>query len=541
MVAEGLRCQGRDPANYGRFANQGRLATWISGPTEPGCGRVRWIRSLPSFTMRDPSMCGTATTKSILLRTGSVSTEHHAYLLIWGISCWFAMNAPAVLELPLDDALLKVLSSESRREILRLLRERRMTGAELAQRLDLGKPAVAEHLKKLQEAELIERQDDPERRWVYYNLTARGRGILEPQRVRFYLVMSVAALALMVGVALTLGFMVLFQGGQAESLAAFPGSDGQGTDANLIRPPGTPAHSIAAEAGNTTAPPATTDRILQGDLPKAAPLPVSSQGVASPTLILDERSGTSPLKPASQAGAVTVLLYRARDVDATNNTVRLHVVTLNATQLAAANLTKAAENAASVPGLGLLLEVPDDTPLLAAQGTIAVDVKTTNATSETGTNGTQQSPTSAAASQPAPDSTTPATSTREPQASSTPPTSQTEATAPASQPVTTATATQPVTTAPGATSSSPQSDATPSVAPQPAALPDAVQTPMPSGEAPDSVVVEPAGPTGPQWAATVDSAKPHAAAAPLRGANAAPIPLLALLGAALVVSLLRRP
>src|SRR5688500_14467500 len=54
--------------------------------------------------------------------------------------CTSFMTAPSLLELPLDDELLKVLASDTRRDILRLLLERRMTGTELATRLDLGKP-----------------------------------------------------------------------------------------------------------------------------------------------------------------------------------------------------------------------------------------------------------------------------------------------------------------------------------------------------------------------------------------------------------------
>lgn len=175
------------------------------------------------------------------------------------------MNAPAVLELPLDDNLLKVLSSESRREILRLLVERRMTGAELATRLDLGKPAVAEHLKKLQDSELIERFDDPERRWVYYGLSHRGRSILEPSKVRFYLVLAVAAIGLMLGMALALGIVAFLQSHDSGALAPAVGGH-HGADAALGTVPGQAANTAFTKSATTAPNPATAGGPAAGNV-----------------------------------------------------------------------------------------------------------------------------------------------------------------------------------------------------------------------------------------------------------------------------------
>ncbi|HWH08555.1 MAG TPA: winged helix-turn-helix domain-containing protein [Candidatus Thermoplasmatota archaeon] len=100
-------------------------------------------------------------------------------------------------DLPMDVGLLKVLASDSRRDILQLLRKRRMTLTELSHALDLKKATVLEHLKKLTEAGLIKRIED-ERLWVYYELTHRGGRVVNPGRTRFYLLMSVAAAAAVV-------------------------------------------------------------------------------------------------------------------------------------------------------------------------------------------------------------------------------------------------------------------------------------------------------------------------------------------------------
>lgn len=109
-------------------------------------------------------------------------------------------------DLALDAALIKVLASDSRRDILRLLKQRRMTLTELAAALDLKKATVLEHLKRLTDANLIKRIDD-ERLWVYYELTAPGKRVVNPGRTRFYLLMGVAAAALVLGGAATAAFL----------------------------------------------------------------------------------------------------------------------------------------------------------------------------------------------------------------------------------------------------------------------------------------------------------------------------------------------
>lgn len=104
-------------------------------------------------------------------------------------------------DLPLEPDLIKVLASDTRREILGRLQDRRMTVTELSRELDLRKATVHEHLKKLVEAELVDRRED-ERLWVYYDLTPRGKRILNPNRTRFYLVVGLGVLAALVGAVL---------------------------------------------------------------------------------------------------------------------------------------------------------------------------------------------------------------------------------------------------------------------------------------------------------------------------------------------------
>lgn len=100
-------------------------------------------------------------------------------------------------DLPIDVDLLKVLASDTRRDILRLLQKRRMTLSEMASSLNLKKATILEHLKKLVEAGLIRRLED-ERLWVYYELTHRGGRLVNPGRTRFFLVLGLGAAAAIV-------------------------------------------------------------------------------------------------------------------------------------------------------------------------------------------------------------------------------------------------------------------------------------------------------------------------------------------------------
>lgn len=105
---------------------------------------------------------------------------------------------------PLDGELIDTLASETRRRILKLLRKRRMTGSELARQLDLTKATVHEHLERLAEADLVDRQEDQERMWVYYELSRRGSRVTNPSKSRMHLVIGAAVLAAAAAIAVLL-------------------------------------------------------------------------------------------------------------------------------------------------------------------------------------------------------------------------------------------------------------------------------------------------------------------------------------------------
>lgn len=109
-------------------------------------------------------------------------------------------------DVPLDASLMKVLASDTRLDLLRLLKQRRMTLSEMARALGLQKATVLEHLGRLTGSGLVRRRDD-ERLWVYYELTRRGANLLHPGRARIYLLVGSSLAAIIVGVALTVALL----------------------------------------------------------------------------------------------------------------------------------------------------------------------------------------------------------------------------------------------------------------------------------------------------------------------------------------------
>lgn len=94
-----------------------------------------------------------------------------------------------VESLTLDREALKALASDTRLDILKRLDERQKTVTELARELELNKATVFEHCERLLGAELIQKIED-DRKWVYYQLSWKGRRILHPERMTIALLLS---------------------------------------------------------------------------------------------------------------------------------------------------------------------------------------------------------------------------------------------------------------------------------------------------------------------------------------------------------------
>ncbi len=99
----------------------------------------------------------------------------------------------------IDRKALFALASETRIEILKKLDKRRMTLTELSESLNMSKTTVKEHLDKLVEAGIIRKVDEG-RKWIYYELTEKGRKILHPDNLtKIILLLSSAIASALVG------------------------------------------------------------------------------------------------------------------------------------------------------------------------------------------------------------------------------------------------------------------------------------------------------------------------------------------------------
>ena len=65
----------------------------------------------------------------------------------------------------------KALSDSTRREILRLLRERDMNAGEIASHFDISKPSISHHLNILRQAKLVQVERNAQERIYSLNAT----------------------------------------------------------------------------------------------------------------------------------------------------------------------------------------------------------------------------------------------------------------------------------------------------------------------------------------------------------------------------------
>ncbi len=83
-------------------------------------------------------------------------------------------------EITLSSEEFKALSSDTRTNLLRLLKDRKHTLSEFSKKTGLSAPTVKQHLETLVKTGLIEQVDNG-RKWKYYSLTRKGSEIIEPK------------------------------------------------------------------------------------------------------------------------------------------------------------------------------------------------------------------------------------------------------------------------------------------------------------------------------------------------------------------------
>lgn len=137
----------------------------------------------------------------------------------------------------LDKQALFALASDTRVEILRALEPLRRTVTQIAEELSIDKGGVHRHLQKLVDGGLVRREDD--HGFVYYGLTWKGRGLLNPEEnLKIVIHLSLAGV-LLLGAGLVLA--VVLAGSQGMTLTGEPATP-SGQSLDLLRgSEGTPA------------------------------------------------------------------------------------------------------------------------------------------------------------------------------------------------------------------------------------------------------------------------------------------------------------
>jgi DNA-binding transcriptional ArsR family regulator len=123
---------------------------------------------------------------------------------------------PGPSRITLDQESFKALASDVRVGILKVLDDRRQTVTDLSGLLGLSKPTLLEHLEKLQTAGLVKRMDEG-RKWIYYELSDKGRKILHPEKVSIVVALSSAVGLAAIGIVALLGSSMGLLAGPASS------------------------------------------------------------------------------------------------------------------------------------------------------------------------------------------------------------------------------------------------------------------------------------------------------------------------------------
>ncbi|MEM7824999.1 MAG: winged helix-turn-helix domain-containing protein [Candidatus Aenigmatarchaeota archaeon] len=100
----------------------------------------------------------------------------------------------------LDRDVLRVLAVETRMDIIKELSQGSRTPSDLSKKLNKSDATIVEHLDALVKAGLVSRTEQPGKKWVFYTLTDRGKGIVSSKSRRLIIILSTSILAIAGGI-----------------------------------------------------------------------------------------------------------------------------------------------------------------------------------------------------------------------------------------------------------------------------------------------------------------------------------------------------
>lgn len=95
----------------------------------------------------------------------------------------------------LDRKTFKTLSSDTRVGILKSLKRRRKMLTELSREFGMSPSTIKGHMEKLAGADLVVQKDDGHK-WKYYELTRKGKDVLNPGETKIWIVLALSLVAI---------------------------------------------------------------------------------------------------------------------------------------------------------------------------------------------------------------------------------------------------------------------------------------------------------------------------------------------------------
>lgn len=96
-----------------------------------------------------------------------------------------------------DREVLKVLSADTRMDILKMLSKGDRTPSFLGKKLGKTSSTIVEHLDILVKVGLVKKLESPGKKWVFYSLTERGEGIVKTKTRRLIIILATSLFALL--------------------------------------------------------------------------------------------------------------------------------------------------------------------------------------------------------------------------------------------------------------------------------------------------------------------------------------------------------
>ena len=95
-----------------------------------------------------------------------------------------------------DRNVLKVLSVDTRMDILKELSQGSKTPSDLSKKLGKSGSTIVEHLDALVRAGLVNKIEQPGRKWIYYTLSERGESIVTNKSRRLVIILGTSLLSI---------------------------------------------------------------------------------------------------------------------------------------------------------------------------------------------------------------------------------------------------------------------------------------------------------------------------------------------------------